>query len=180
MLEDVACGRIRYECSEQPIVQLICHCRDCQRASGSAFAALLAVPSDRLKFSESELKYHSIKADSGRTMQRGFCSECGSPVSGRRPETPLVEFLQAASLDDPSKFHPSCEVWVSRADPWHPFMPPHRSSSKVPPRTRLPPSGVWQCYAPGWYFGLKKKRQGDRACPPLSMISGGPLPHICS
>lgn len=116
-----ACGRIRYECSEQPIVQLICHCRDCQRASGSAFAAVIAVPSDRLKFSGSKLKYHSLKADSGRTMRRGFCSECGSPISIRRPETPLIEFLQAASLDDPSKFHPTCEVWVSSADPWHPI-----------------------------------------------------------
>jgi hypothetical protein len=82
---------------------------------------MLVVPSDRLKFSGNELKYHSIKTDSGRTMQRGFCSECGSPVSNRRPETPAVEFLQAASLDDPSKFRPSCEVWVSRADPWHPL-----------------------------------------------------------
>jgi hypothetical protein len=82
---------------------------------------VLAVPSDRIKFSGSELKYHTVKADSGRTMQRGFCSECGSPVSIRRPETPLVEFLQAGSLDDPSKFHPSCEVWVSRADAWHPL-----------------------------------------------------------
>jgi hypothetical protein len=116
-----ACGRIRYDCSEQPIVQLICHCRDCQRASGSAFAAVLVVPSDRIKFSGSGLKYHTVKADSGRTMQRGFCSECGSPVSIRRPETPLVEFLQAASLDDPSKFRPSCEVWISRADAWHPL-----------------------------------------------------------
>src|SRR5690348_8567830 len=79
------------------------------------------VPSDRLKFSGSQLKYRSLKADSGRTMQRGFCSECGSPVSTRRPETPLVEFLHAASLDDSSKFHPTCEVWVSRAGPWHPI-----------------------------------------------------------
>lgn len=116
-----ACGRIRYDCSEQPIVQLICHCRDCQRASGSAFAAVLVVPSDRIKFSGSGLKYHTVKGDSGRTMQRGFCSECGSPVSIRRPETPLVEFLQAASLDDPSIFHPNCEVWVSSAHPWHPI-----------------------------------------------------------
>src|SRR5262249_20164395 len=106
---------------EQPIVQLICHCRDCQRASGSAFSALLAVPSDRLKFRGNELKYHAVKADSGRTIQRRFCSECGSPVSFHRPETPAVEFLQAASLDDPSTFHPSCEVWVASADAWHPL-----------------------------------------------------------
>ncbi|MGO9430932.1 GFA family protein [Rhodoblastus sp.] len=45
------CGRIRYECGEQPIVQMICHCRDCQRASGSAYASLLIVPRDRLAYS---------------------------------------------------------------------------------------------------------------------------------
>src|ERR1019366_6824023 len=75
-----ACGKLRYECDEKPIVQLICHCRDCQRASGSAFAAVLFVPSDRLTFKRAEPKYHSVKAESGRTMQRGFCGECGSPL----------------------------------------------------------------------------------------------------
>lgn len=114
-----ACGRVRYECSEQPIVQLICHCRDCQRASGSAYAAVAIVASDRLAFTGAEPKYHAVTTRSGRTMRRGFCSECGSPVSIRRPETPLVEFIHAASLDDPSMFTPSCEVWVSSADPWH-------------------------------------------------------------
>jgi hypothetical protein len=116
-----ACGRIRYECSEQPIIGVVCHCRDCQRASGSAFSALLVVPSDRLKFSGNELKFHSIKGESGRTAQRGFCSECGSPVLIGRLETPQIQYLQAGSLDDSSKFHPSCEVWVSRAAPWHPI-----------------------------------------------------------
>ena len=118
-----ACGRVRYECSERPLAQLICHCRDCQRASGSEFGAVLIVPSDRLTFTGSEPKYYEVKAESGRTMRRGFCSECGSPVSARRPETPLVEFLHAASLDDPSRFAPSCEVWVSRAYPWHHLHP---------------------------------------------------------
>jgi hypothetical protein len=118
-----ACGRVRYECCEPPIVQLICHCRDCQRASGSAYAAVAIVASDRLKFSGAEPKYHAVKGRSGRTMRRGFCSECGSPVSIRRPETPLVEFIQAASLDVPSAFAPSCEVWVSSADPWHHLHP---------------------------------------------------------
>jgi len=116
-----ACGRIRYTCSEKPLVHLICHCRDCQRASGSASAAVLIIPSDRVSFSGSEPKYYEVKAESGRTMRRGFCSECGSPVSIRRPETPHIEFLHASSLDDPSQFSPTCEVWVSRAFPWHDF-----------------------------------------------------------
>jgi len=118
-----ACGSIRYECSERPIVQLICHCRDCQRASGSAYAAVLIVPSDRVTFRGTEPKYYAVKADSGRTMERGFCSDCGSPVLIRRPETPGIVLIQAASLDNPSRFVPTCEVWVSRADPWHQLHP---------------------------------------------------------
>ena len=44
-----ACGAIRYECSADPILSLNCHCRDCQRASGSPFATVLLVPQDAVK-----------------------------------------------------------------------------------------------------------------------------------
>jgi hypothetical protein len=37
-----ACGAIHYECNADPVVMLNCHCRDCQRASGSAYAAVVA------------------------------------------------------------------------------------------------------------------------------------------
>lgn len=53
-------------------------------------------------------------------MRRRFCAARGSPVAIARPETPLVMFLHAASLDDPAIFSPTCEVWVSRASAWHP------------------------------------------------------------
>ena len=115
-----ACGASRYTCSERPLVQLICHCRDCQRASGSAFAACLVFPTDRLQFHGKALKSYQVRAHSGRTMRRLFCAECGSPVAIARPETPLVRFVHAASLDDPALFAPVCEVWLSRAKAWHP------------------------------------------------------------
>jgi hypothetical protein len=115
-----ACGAVRYTCSERPLVQLICHCRDCQRASGSAFAACLVFPTDRLQFHGEALKSHAVKANSGRTMRRLFCAACGSPMAIARPETPLVQFVHAASLDDPAIFAPVCEAWISRAQAWHP------------------------------------------------------------
>ena len=115
-----ACGQVKYESSEPPIVQLICHCRDCQRASGGSGAALAI---DRLNFTAAQPKYYSVTARSGRTMRRGFCQDCGSPISIRRPETPMVEFIHAASLDNPSSFAPSCEVWVSSAETWHQMHP---------------------------------------------------------
>ena len=118
-----ACGKVRYECSEKPLVQLLCHCRDCQRASGSAFGAALIVPTDRLTLSGAEPRYYEVKANSGRTMRRGFCQECGSPILVTRPETPMVVFLHASSLDDPSQFSPASEVWTSRAYRWHHLHP---------------------------------------------------------
>jgi hypothetical protein len=118
-----SCGKVRYECNEKPIVQLICHCRDCQQSSGSAYAAVLFVPSDRLRFTKAEPKYHEVKTATDRRLQRGFCGECGSPVLGRWPDNPLYQIIQASSLDDPSIFAPSAEVWVSRAHSWHSLHP---------------------------------------------------------
>ena len=73
-----ACGRVRYECEDVSIVDLICHCRDCQRASGSAYAAMSVVPSDKLTFTR-ELKYHAVKSDSGGTMQRASTRNAARP-----------------------------------------------------------------------------------------------------
>jgi len=106
---------VRYELTEEPIFQLVCHCSDCQKASGSAFSEVLIVASDRLTIFGSEPKFYSVKAESNRTMMRGFCENCGSPVMIRRPETPQVAFLQAGSLDDPSSFKPAAEVFTCRA-----------------------------------------------------------------
>ena len=110
-----ACGAVRYELSEEPIFQLVCHCADCQKASGSAFAEVLIVAADRLSIYGSEPKFYAVKAESGRTMNRGFCDNCGSPVMIRRPETPQVAFLQAGSLDDSTAFKPAAEVFTCRA-----------------------------------------------------------------
>ncbi len=119
-----ACGSVRFDCTEKPIVQLICHCRDCQRASGSSFAAVMFVPSDRLTFTKDAPLYHEVTAASGRKLQRGFCGKCGSPVSLRWPDDPFqCELLVVSSLDDPSVFAPSYEVWTSRAGQWHAFNP---------------------------------------------------------
>jgi len=93
-----ACGAVRYELTEEPIFQLICHCTDCRKASGSAFAEVLIVAADRLSMLGNEPKVYSVKAESGRTMNRGFCEKCGSPIMIRRAETPQLAFIQAGSL----------------------------------------------------------------------------------
>lgn len=113
-----ACRRIRYRCDAEPIFQLICHCRDCQRASGSAFAAVVFVPTDGFRLTGGEPHYHTVQSDTGNPMQRGFCRDCGSPLLIRKPERPYLTLLQAASLDDPDLFQPALEIFTSRAQRW--------------------------------------------------------------
>ena len=112
-----ACGSIRYECRSKPMLEYKCHCRACQRASGSGFVALLWVPIDKLVLTANEPRYYSVEADSGRQLKRGFCPDCGSHVL-LLPELPGIIFIVAASLDNPSEFKPQQAIWISQAQPW--------------------------------------------------------------
>ena len=118
-----ACENIRYECTEEPIVQLICHCRDCQRASGSAFAPIMVFAADKFRYLKATPTFHEVVGGSGRLVQRGFCGKCGSPISAHWPEVPHIRIVVPISLDDPSAFQPTTEIWLSRAQPWHPVHP---------------------------------------------------------
>jgi hypothetical protein len=113
-----ACGAIRDECSAEPLVALNCHCRDCQRASGSAFALALIVPKAAFTFIKGTPKYHRVTGDSGNPVERGFCPECGSPVFINEPANPAFVEIQAASLDDPSWVQPVVDIFAASAQPW--------------------------------------------------------------
>jgi hypothetical protein len=112
-----ACGAIRYECSAEPAFSWNCHCRDCQRASGSAFCPVLYVPRTALTIT-GQSTYFDVKAESGNTVSRGFCPLCGSPVFIQAELVPDLQGLWAASLDNPSLFQPQVHVWTARAQPW--------------------------------------------------------------
>jgi hypothetical protein len=94
-----------------------CHCRDCQRASGSAYAAILIIPTENLRLS-GELRYHAVTSERGTRTERGFCPTCGSPVAGKLGARPDLMFLQAASLDAPALFSPQMNIWTRSAPPW--------------------------------------------------------------
>lgn len=114
-----ACGRIRYECRAEPILCANCYCRDCQRASGSAFASVLVVPAEAVTITGSP-RFHETRSDSGHPMRRGFCGECGSPVLVVEPDRPKILLFQAASLDEPSSHRPTMSLFTERAHPWAP------------------------------------------------------------
>jgi hypothetical protein len=112
-----ACGAVRYECYTDPLLMLNCHCRDCQRASGSAYAAIVTVPKPAVQI-RGKLNYHKIVGQTGGATERGFCPSCGSPITITSERRPDVLGLQAASLDDPSTYEPVMDVFISSAQPW--------------------------------------------------------------
>lgn len=125
------CGAIRYECVAEPIVMGNCHCRDCQTATGSAFAAALLVPRDAVTIT-GDVKYHDVTGDSGGITSRGFCPNCGSQLFGK-PSMPEVMGITAGSLDDPSEFQPGIDFYTASAQKWDYMNPELPKFAKLPP-----------------------------------------------
>jgi hypothetical protein len=117
-----ACGSIKYETDADPAVMLNCHCRDCQRASGSAYAAIMVFPKPAVRLS-GEPRYHRIVGNGGKAVERGFCPNCGSQVTMKLERLPDVLGVQAASLDDPSRYNPAMDIFTDSAQPWDHMQP---------------------------------------------------------
>jgi hypothetical protein len=128
-----ACGAIRYQVEADPVAAVNCHCRDCQHAGGSAYAAVLMVPQAAVTL-RGEPRYYKTVGDSGNTVQRGFCSACGSQVIIKIERRADVVGLHAANLDDPSLFKPAVDIFTASAQLWDHMQPQTKKFPKAPAR----------------------------------------------
>ena len=126
------CGAVRYECSADPIFMGNCHCRDCQKSSGGAYEPDIGLPAAALKITGA-VKYYDTKADSGNTLSRGFCPECGASLFGKTSAMPDLAMITAGSLDDPSLYKPTLDIFTSSAQPWDHMNPALAKFPKMPP-----------------------------------------------
>jgi len=111
------CGKVTYVSSAEPVFTGICHCRNCQKETGSAFALVVAVPTPSLTVT-GNLKRFDSTGDSGKPIHRGFCPECGSSITDEAELMPNVTMLPAGTLDDPSWIRPAMQIYCDRAQPW--------------------------------------------------------------
>jgi len=112
-----ACGAIRYETSADPTVMVNCHCRDCQRAGGSAYAPVIIFETKAVKLS-GEPRYYKTVGLAGNKVERGFCATCGSQVAVKLARFPNLIGFQAGSLDDPSRYRPRMDIFTASAWAW--------------------------------------------------------------
>ena len=74
------CGEIRFSAPAEPIIQVLCHCTDCQTLSGAASYCAYIVPLEGVKLLQGRPECYDVKADTGRLNSRRFCGKCGSRV----------------------------------------------------------------------------------------------------
>jgi hypothetical protein len=112
------CRAIRYEVSV-PITELrACHCKDCQKSSGAGGSVNAMIKSADLRITQGTPKRFTLTADSGRTLHRFFCGDCGSPLFSRRELTPENTTLRIGTLDSAPPMKIAAHIWTKSARPW--------------------------------------------------------------
>jgi hypothetical protein len=107
------CGEIKYVYSGDPMGIYICHCKECQKQSGSAFGISVEVRRDNFKIVHGAPKYWERKADSGKIVKCTFCSNCGSrPWHESDAELDSLS-IKGGSLDQLLDVSKAIHVWVS-------------------------------------------------------------------
>ena len=114
------CGAVRYESEGDPVFSLQCHCRDCQRSSGTAYIAAMRVPAAGFRITQGAPKRYVGKADSGNEIIRAFCGDCGSPLFSRRELTPENTALRIGTLDaeHAGGMRITANIWTRSARSW--------------------------------------------------------------
>ncbi len=95
-----ACGRVRYTARIENDDAYLCHCRMCQRASGSISLAMKNVKKADVAWQREPDLYASSPI-----AERGFCSACGTSLTFQFPDSENMDLL-VATFDDPSRFVP--------------------------------------------------------------------------
>src|SRR5258706_14313709 len=103
------CGAVRYESAAVPAFAGNCHCRDCQKAGGGAYDPCIGVPAAALKIT-GQAKYHDVKAESGNTLTRGFCPQCGARLFGKTSGMADLAAITARSRDDLRHYPPAIDI----------------------------------------------------------------------
>ena len=108
------CGRVRYEATPDHRDGYYCHCRMCQLAVGNTRAAFFNLRKAELRWLTEPTYYASSKI-----ARRGFCANCGTPLSFDYPDSERLD-VTVGSLDDPSLLKPTTHFSVeTRIAPWH-------------------------------------------------------------
>jgi hypothetical protein len=113
-----ACGAVRYWLGSAPMFVHCCHCRDCQRQTGSAFVLNALIETDRVALLSGETAPYLMPTDSGRPHTVFRCRACGTAVWSEYGGVKALRFVRVGTLDDPAALTPDVHIYVRSKLPW--------------------------------------------------------------
>jgi hypothetical protein len=117
------CGALRYTVQAEPLTIYACHCTDCQRRTGSAFALSMVVPRDALVLEKDRPVEYRVSMPDGRIKTGRACAKCACRLWGEPVKAPKIAIVQPGTLDDTSWIRPVAHIWTRSAMPGTAFEP---------------------------------------------------------
>lgn len=111
------CQKVRYRITGKVGPLTHCHCTNCRKAHGAAFASYLDVPRENLTFMSGEKDLVTYQAESG--TKRAFCPDCGAVITCWGDDEPKVIEISAGTLDTPLGKTETHHIWVHSRVPWY-------------------------------------------------------------
>jgi hypothetical protein len=114
-----ACGQVRYRLAGEPIVVHCCHCRWCQRESGTAFALNAVIEAERVELISGEPERIDTPSASGKGQAVLRCPTCKVALwSHYAGAGEKADFIRVGTLDDPDALPPDVHIFTDSKQPW--------------------------------------------------------------
>jgi hypothetical protein len=113
-----ACGAVRYRLESAPMFVHCCHCRDCQRQTGSAFVLNALIETDRITLLAGDPEPVPVPTDSGRPHDIWRCRACRTAVWSDYGGRAKLRFVRIGTLDDPAALAPDVHIYTRSKLPW--------------------------------------------------------------
>ena len=126
------CGALRYEAEGEPLYAGLCYCRDCQKATGSAFVCFMGFAPGAVRVAGESTRF-SCTSVRGGLATRNSCPLCQSLVFGGDREVASDGLnIYAGTLDDPSLFEPKVAIFTRNRPAWSPLPEGLRTFEAMP------------------------------------------------
>lgn len=113
------CRQVRYRLTTRPLIVHCCHCRWCQRETGSAFALNALIETERVRLLSGEVEVVDTPSASGRGQKISRCPKCRIAVwSNYGGGGDLIRFVRVGTLDEPDRLPPDIHIYTSSKQPW--------------------------------------------------------------
>lgn len=113
------CGAVRYRMTRRPIYVHCCHCRWCQRETGSAFVLNAMIEAGCLELLRGEPLAVMTPSNSGKGQKITRCPDCHIALwSNYAGAGDALHFVRVGTLDDPDRVPPDIHIFTASKQPW--------------------------------------------------------------